>query len=216
MFRKRVETSSLGHWRVFISCLRARHALAELSPGREPLVWMEETLALGDGRQPDCHYPFKDFWDVFKDDDDGKGGGGVVGGLARFVQDHPIDGFQRGGVVAECLQGGEDFEDDRGVDKVDFLPHGVGDPIGAWSAGRGELLERASLISSLVRGVAEGFFVRHPLLGRGSLGGKKWFKSGLFTTTGSEASGRQGNLGVFLGVTSCLAFEMLFGEVFAR
>jgi len=40
-------------------------------------------------------------------------------------------------------------------------------------ADQGELLERASLISSLVRGGAEGFFVRRPLLGRGLLGGKK-------------------------------------------
>jgi len=36
MSRKRVETSSLGLWRVFISCVRARQASAELSPGREP------------------------------------------------------------------------------------------------------------------------------------------------------------------------------------
>jgi len=37
-----------------------------------------------------------------------------------------------------------------------------------------EHLERGSLISSLVRGEAEGFFLRRPLLGRGFLGGKKW------------------------------------------
>jgi len=34
--------------------------------------------------------------------------------------------------------------------------------------------------------------------------------------TGSEASGREGNLGVFLGATSCLVVRMLFGVVFAR
>jgi len=33
--------------------------------------------------------------------------------------------------------------------------------------------------------------------------------------TGTEASGREGNLGVFLGATSCLAVHMLFGEVYA-
>ena len=38
-------------------------------------------------------------------------------------------------------------------------------------------MERASLISSEVRGAAEGFLVRRPLLGRGSLGGKKWSSS---------------------------------------
>jgi len=31
-----VETYSLGPCRVFISCVRARHASAELSPGRDP------------------------------------------------------------------------------------------------------------------------------------------------------------------------------------
>jgi len=31
-----VETSSLGLWRVFTSCMRVRQASEELSPGREP------------------------------------------------------------------------------------------------------------------------------------------------------------------------------------
>ena len=77
-------------------------------------------------------------------------------------------------------------------------------------------MERVSLISSLVRGVAEGFFVRRPLLGRGLLGGKKWSSSALLIVTGFEASEREGNLGVFLGATSCLAVQMLLGEGFAR
>jgi len=52
------------------------------------------------------------------------------------------------------------------------FPYGVGDPIGAWSRGGGALGEGESNLS-LVRGVAEGFFVSRPLLGRGFLGGKK-------------------------------------------
>jgi len=35
------------------------------------------------------------------------------------------------GVVAECHQGGEEFEDDGGIDKVDPFPYRVGDPVGA-------------------------------------------------------------------------------------
>jgi len=31
-----VETSSLGLWRVFTSCMRVRQASEELSPGKEP------------------------------------------------------------------------------------------------------------------------------------------------------------------------------------
>ena len=34
--RNRVETSSLGLWRVFTSCRRVRQASEELSPGKEP------------------------------------------------------------------------------------------------------------------------------------------------------------------------------------
>ena len=83
-------------------------------------------------------------------------------------------------------------------------------------AEEGEDLESASLISSFVRGVAEGFFLRRPLLGRGSLGGKKWSSSALLIATGSEVLGREGNLGVFLGATNCLAVEMFSGELFAR
>jgi len=36
MSRNRVETSSLGLWRVFTSCMRVRQASEELSPGKEP------------------------------------------------------------------------------------------------------------------------------------------------------------------------------------
>jgi len=35
-------------------------------------------------------------------------------------------------MVAKSHQGEEEFEDDRGVDKVNFLPPSVGGPIGAW------------------------------------------------------------------------------------
>jgi len=66
-----------------------------------------------------------------------------------------------------------------------------------------------------VRGTAEEFFVRRPLLRRGLLWGKKWFSSPLLIATGPEASGREGNLVVFLGAISCSAAQMFFGEVFA-
>jgi len=83
-------------------------------------------------------------------------------------------------------------------------------------ADEGEDLERASLIAALVRGVAEGHFFRRPLLGRGSLGGRKWSRSALLIAIGLEASGREGNLVVFLAANSSLAVHMLSGEVFAR
>jgi len=57
------------------------------------VVWVEETFGVGDGRQPDCHNLFEDFGDGFEEDDDMEGGGGVVGGLAGFIQDNTIGGF---------------------------------------------------------------------------------------------------------------------------
>ena len=64
--------------------------------------------------------------------------------------------------------------------------------------------------------MAEGFFSRRPLPGRGSLGGKKWSRSALLIASEFEALGSEGNLGVFLRATSCLAIQMLSGEVFAK
>ena len=77
-------------------------------------------------------------------------------------------------------------------------------------------MERAILISSDVRGTAVGFLLRWPLLGRGSLEEKKWSSTALLIATCPEASGREGNLGVYHGATSCLAVQMLFGEALAR
>ena len=119
-------------------------------------------------------------------------------------------------MVAECYyQGGEKFEDDRGVARLTFFHTEYGTPSGP-GAEEGEDLERASLTSSDVRGEGAGFLLRQPLVGRGYLGGKKWSSNALLIATGPEASGREGNLVVFLGGTSCLAVQMLFGEVFAR
>jgi len=58
-------------------------------------------------------------------------GGGVVGGLARLVWNHPVGGFEREGVIPDGHQGGKKIQDDHGVDKVDPFAYGIGDPIGA-------------------------------------------------------------------------------------
>jgi len=57
------------------------------------LVWREKALGPGEGGQPDPHYPLKDFRDGFEEDNDTEGGGGIVGGLTRLVQNHPVRGF---------------------------------------------------------------------------------------------------------------------------
>jgi len=86
--------------------------------------------------------------------------------------------------------------------------------VGGWypKATRGDF-ERACAIASLERGMADGIFLRWPLLGRLPLGGKKCLSSAWLILTGSEASGREGTLGVFLVATGCLAVQMLLGEV---
>jgi len=53
-----------------------------------------------------------------------------------------------------------------------FFHAALGTPSGPGAQERYDL-KRASLISSLVRGVVEGYLFRRPLLGRGSLGGKQ-------------------------------------------
>ena len=75
--------------------------------------------------------------------------------------------------------------------------------------GEGEDVLRACLISSLVRGGAKRSRDRCPLGGTGSFSGKKWSRRALLIDTGSEAPRREGNLGVFLGATYCLAVHML-------
>jgi len=80
----------------------------------------------------------------------------------------------------------------------------------------GEDSERASAISSLERGTGEGFHLSQFLLGMVPLEGKKWSSNALLRETGSEASGNQGNLGVFRMVTSFLAVQMLLGEVLVK
>jgi len=51
---------------------------------------------------------------------------------------------------------------------------------------------------------------------QGALGGKKCSSSALLMPTRSPASRSEGNQGVFLGATSCLAVQVLLGEVLAR
>jgi len=58
------------------------------------LVRVEEASRPSDGGQSDRHYLREDLGDGLEEDNDAEGGGGVVGGLARLVQDHPIGGFE--------------------------------------------------------------------------------------------------------------------------
>ena len=118
-------------------------------------------------------------------------------------------------MISKGQQRGKEVQDDCGIEKVDSLPHGVGDSIGA-GATEGEDLDTACAISSLETGTAEGFFFRRPLPGRLSLGVKKWSRNTLLISTGSEALAREWNLELSLAATSCFAIQMLFGEVLLR
>jgi len=123
-------------------------------------------------------------------------------------------------VVAESQQGGEDFEYDRGVDEVDLLPEGVRNPVRAGGRGGGGLGKSEFDFLGCERGGAEGFLWRWPLVGRGSLGGKKWSSSALLIATGPEAFevpklGLSRD-GVGVGVWSFLALWVAFVNSFRR
>ena len=75
-------------------------------------------------------------------------------------------------------------------------------------AEEGEDVLRACQLSSLLSGSAERYRDRRPLGGMGCFCGKKWCRRALLMETGSEASGREGNLQIFRGATNCLAVQM--------
>ena len=79
----------------------------------------------------------------------------------------------------------------------------------------GEDLVRAAVISSLVRGTAEGCQWRRPHIGCSGCGGKNWFRRASLISTGELAPGRSGKRGVLLGVTNFFAVQMLWGDVLA-
>ena len=76
------------------ACIRG----AEAKKGAA-LVGVEGTFGPGDGGQCYRHHPFQDVGDGFEQYYNVKGGRGVIGGLSRLVQDHPVGDFQCGGVV---------------------------------------------------------------------------------------------------------------------
>jgi len=65
---------------------------AESREGAAPIL-VEQALGSGDGGQSDRHNSFKDLRDGFKEDYNPEGGGGVISGLPRLVEDHLIRGF---------------------------------------------------------------------------------------------------------------------------
>ena len=117
--RNRVETFNLGLWRVFISCMSVRQVSAGLSPGRKPhwFGWRRPLdLTMADNLTVITCSRILEM--LVRRMMMRKGGRGVVGVLARLLQDNSFGGFQGWGVVSEQHQGGEEFEDDGRVDVV--------------------------------------------------------------------------------------------------
>jgi len=211
-----VETSSLGLWRILTSCVSARQASEELSPGRDPHRFgcmRPLDLAIADNLTVITRSRILDM--VLRRTMMRKEAGEWLEALPGLSSTTPFVFFKDEGCYPNVTSGERSSRMIGGLASFTLFHTEYGTPSGP-GAEEGELLARASPISSAVRGSAEGFFVRRPLPGRGSLGGKKLFRSALLIATGSEASGREGNLGVFLGATNCLAVQMLFGEVFGR
>ena len=85
-------------------------------------------------------------------------------GLSRTT---PLAFFKDGGWYPMATRGERSSRIIEGLMRFSFFHMEYEIPSGPGAA-EGELLERASLISPLVSGEAQGFFVRCPLLGGGS------------------------------------------------
>jgi len=99
--------------------------------------------------------------------------------------------------------------------QLTFFHTEYGMPSGSGAEGVADLL-RACLTWSSVREGAEGSLDRRALGGRWFFSGKKWSRRALLIDTWSVGPGREGNQGVFLGATNCLAAHMLWGVALAR
>ena len=112
---------------------------------------MEESCSACKGRKPSRHEAFQDLRDGVEEDYDTEGGGRVVEGLAKGVEDHTIGRFHGGGVVPEGHPGREWGKEDVGLEALTRVQTEYGMPTGP-VADDGEDLARAAATSSLVRG----------------------------------------------------------------
>ena len=105
------------------------------------MVGVQEAGLASHVGEPDCHDSLQYFGDGFEENHYAEGGRCVVGGFAWFVQDYPVGVFEAGQVVAHGDEGGEQFEEDGGLQGINPLPDPVGYAIRARSRGGGTLAQ---------------------------------------------------------------------------
>ena len=97
------------------------------------LVGVEQACMSCQSGEPDGEDAFEDLRDGFEENNDAERSQGVVGWLARLVQHDPVCMFESGGVVPKGGQGGEEVQEETGVDGVYLLPDRVQYPVRGWS-----------------------------------------------------------------------------------
>ena len=96
---------------------------------------MKEAGVPGDRGKAGGDYSFQDLGCSLEEDNNSERIWGVVGMIARLVEDDPISFLQGGGVVAKTEEGGKEGHPNAWGDTVNRLPNRVGDGIGP--GGRG-------------------------------------------------------------------------------
>jgi len=108
-------------------------------------------------------------------------------------------------VVSESYQWGEEFESDRGVDKVDPLPYRVGDALRPWGRGGGGL-GVGEFDHFLSEGGGRGVSFQAASAGQGVLRGKKVVQECIVDSDWVRGVGKGGKPG-------CLSWgDQLFGR----
>ena len=205
MWRKMVETLSLGPWRVLTSCARERQASEVLRLGREPhwlgwSIFLERAIA----ESLTVMTRSRIFDTVLRKTIMWKDAGELYQAFPGLSKTTPFAFFSEGGwYYSKATRGETILKRIPEFIRLTFFQTTYKIPSGP-GAKEGEDLLKASLISSSVRVGAEWFHDRRPLGGRRSFGGKKWSRRALLMDTRSLAPGREGNLGGSLGLRTVL------------
>jgi len=155
---------------------------------------VKEAGVPGDGGEAGGDYSLQDLGDSLEEDNNSEGSWRVVGLFARLVKDDPISFLQRGGVVAETEEGGEEGHQNARGDTVNRPPNRVGDAIGPGGRGGRTLEEReGDIFLRELRAVTVGEEDRRE--GSAGAGWKKMVQEGLVHFSGRRSTREIGEVG---------------------
>jgi len=144
-----------------------------------------------------------------------KGRGGIIGGLARLVQNYGISLPQRRRVETKGDQRGKKLEEEVWGGLIDPLPHRIQDSV--WN-GADEGVERARA-HSISQDTSSGQSLngrRMETAGARGASGKKCARRALFSSSGVEAPGSSGKQGGGRPIATFWAVQTDGGVAVAR